>query len=161
MTTIGRRVTGVVLTMLFCGGVIPPTMALRAEVEAPNNPALECVGALSITHGHTCLVLIGVVADAFGREVYTEETVVELMEGVISDMDADKKALRKLQATDRLSDEDEVYVDRMTSLYNALEAEAKALIKFSKNRTEADAAAFEKARLGALAKFEEIIRSDE
>lgn len=161
MATSGRVITGLVLIGLVWGGGLPSVAVVRAEVEAPGDPALECVGALSITHGHTTLVLIGVVADALGRDIYPEETVVELMEGVIGDIDADKKALRKLQATDRLSDEDEFYVDRMTSLSNALEVEAKALIKFSKSRTEADATAFEKARQGALARFEEIVRGDD
>lgn len=154
-----RKLTGLFLVILMCGAMVSPVSA--ADDDEENDPALECVGALSITHAHTSLALIGVTADAFAKDVYPAETAAELMGGLIGGIDANKKALRKLQAADELTDEDEAYVDGVLGLYNALEVEAKALIKFTKTKSEADAMAFEKARLAAVDKLNKLIGDDD
>lgn len=146
------------LVVLACGVFAAPVMA---DDEADGSAALECVGGLSVAHSHTSLALIGVTADAFAKDVYEADTVAELMGSLIGGIDANKKMLRKLQATDELSDEDEAYVDGVLGLYNALEVEAKALIKFSKSKSEADAMAFEKARLAAVAKLNKLVGEEE
>lgn len=154
-----RKLSGMLMVVLACGLMAAPVRAADDDDEA--DPALECVGGLSVAHGHTSLALIGVTADAFAKDVYPAETVAELMGGLIGGIDANKKMLRKLQASDELSDEDEAYVDGVLGLYNALEAEAKALIKFTKSKSEADAMAFEKARLAAVAKLNKLLGEED
>jgi len=153
-----RKLGRMLMVVLVCGACAVP---VRADDENEGSAALECVGGLSVAHSHTSLALIGVTADAFAKGVYEPDTVAELMGSLIGGIDANKKMLRKLQATDELSDEDEAYVDSVLGLYNALEVEAKALIKFSKSKADADAMAFEKARLAAVAKLNKLIGDEE
>lgn len=153
------RKLGLVMVMVMvavCGVAFAPGYAADEE-ESGGGTALECVGGLSITHAHTSLAFIGVTADAFVKDVYEADVVAELMGGLIGGIDANKKSLRKLQ--DELEGEDDAYLDSILGVYNALENEAKALIKFTKTKSDADAKAFEKARLTAVDKLEELIKS--
>ena len=125
-----------------------------AETEAANAP-LQAVGGLGVGHIQSSLGLIGVTADAFAKEVYSAKQVEDLMNGTINGIEAVKKLLRKLQEAD-LSDDDEEYIDRMITVFNALQREAKALVAYAKSKKPADAEIFESARKAAVAKLGQL-----
>lgn len=149
---------GALLVLACCGALLVPAGAAQDDEE--NDPALECVGGLAVGHMHTALGFIGVTADAFAKDVYEADTVAELMGGLVGGIDANKKLLRKLQDSE-LTDEDEQFIDGIIGVYNSLESEAKALIKFSKSKSETDAKAFEKARQTAVTRLQKLIGDDE
>ena len=119
------------------------------------NATLQAVGGLGVGHIQSSLGLIGVTADAFAKEVYTAKQVEDLMNGTINGIEAVKKLLRRLQETD-LSDDDKEYIDRMVSVYNALQREAKALVAFAKSKKPADAEVFDAARKSAVSKLGQL-----
>jgi hypothetical protein len=123
------------------------------------NAPLQAVGGLGVGHIQSSLGLIGVTADAFAKDVYSAKQVEGLMNGTINGIEAVKKLLRRLQETD-LSDDDKEYIDRMISVYNALQREAKALITFAKSRKPADADVFDAARKAAVAKLGQLTEGD-
>lgn len=82
------------------------------------------------------------------------------MGGVVGGIDATKKLLRKLQDSE-LSDEDEQFIDGIIGVYNAISAEAKALVKFAKSEDDTDAKAFEKARQTAVSRLQKLIGNEE
>lgn len=131
-----------------------------AADEEGSGAALEAIGGLAVGHVQSTMGFIGVTADAFAKDVYKPAQVEELMTGVVNSIDATKKLLRKLQDTE-LSDEDEAFVDGLIGVYNALQVEAKALIKFTQSKNAADAEAFEKARKSVVSKYEKLVDADE
>ena len=135
---------------LFAGSV----RSQDAETEAANAP-LQAVGGLGVGHIQSSLGLIGVTADAFAKDVYSAKQVEDLMNGTINGIEAVKKLLRKLQ-DGNLSDDDEEYIDRMVTVFNALQREAKALIVYAKSKKPADAVLFDAARKAALAKLHQL-----
>lgn len=119
------------------------------------NAILHAVGGLGINHIQSTLGLIGVTADANAKNVYNAKQVEDLMTGTINGIEASKKLLRRLQDVD-LSEDDEEYIDRMISVYNALQREAKALIAFAKSHKPSDAEAFDAARKAAVSKLGQL-----
>lgn len=155
MSIVGTQWKVLCLGLTLLVSILVPASA--QDEEEGGSAALECVGGLSVAHAHTSLAFIGVTADSFAKDVYEADTVNELMGGLIGGFESTKKMLRKLQEKEELSDEDEQFIDSIVGVYNALENEAKALIRFTKSKSEADAKAFEKARLNAVAKLEALI----
>jgi hypothetical protein len=144
-----------------CGAasLLSRPIAAAASDEDDANATLQAVGGLGVGHIQSSLGLIGVTADAFAKDVYSEKQVEDLMNGTINGIEAVKKLLRRLQETD-LSDDDEEYIDRMINVYNALQREAKALITYSKSKKPADAEVFDAARKAAVAKLEQLTDGD-
>ena len=68
--------------------------------------------------------------------------------------------LRRLQDSN-LSADDVEFLDRMVSVFNALQREAKALAVYARNRRPDEAAQFEKARKLALRKLGELTQQEE
>ncbi len=145
------------LILVVAGWMAAPAWAAEEE---GNGAALEAIGGLAVGHVQSTMGFVGVTADAFAKEVYKPAQVEELMTGVVNSIDATKKLLRKLQDTE-LSDEDEAFLDGLIGVYNALQVEAKALIKFSQTKNAADAEAFEKARKAVVSKYEKLVDADE
>ncbi|MBS0206699.1 MAG: hypothetical protein JSS49_27800 [Planctomycetes bacterium] len=123
------------------------------------NATLQAVGGLGVGHIQSTLGLIGVTADAYAKDVYTPKQVEDLMNGTVNGIEAVKKLLRRLQETD-LGDDDREYIDRMISVYNGLQKEAKALIAFAKSRKPADAELFDAARKSAVTKLGQLTDGD-
>jgi hypothetical protein len=122
------------------------------------NATLQAVGGLGVGHIQSSLGLIGVTADAYAKEVYTVKQVEDLMNGTINGIEAVKKLLRRLQEAG-LSDDDVEYIDRMITVYNALQKEAKALVTFAKSKKPADAEIFDAARKAAVTKLGQLTES--
>jgi hypothetical protein len=142
--------------------VNPPTSSFNDSEsdDAKSDPALQAVGGLGIGHIQSTLGLIGVTADAFAKDTYDAKKVDDLMSGTINGIEAVKKLLRRLQ-DEKLSDSDEEFIDRMIVTYNALQREAKALSTFVKSKKPSDGEAFEKARIQAIKKLNQLTLDDE
>lgn len=153
------RQWGGALAILAICGVLVMSPGFAQDEEA-GDPALEAIGGLAVGHMHSSLGFVGVTADAFAKDVYEADTVEELMGGVVGGIDATKKLLRKLQDSE-LSDEDEQFIDGIIGVYNAISAEAKALVKFAKSEDDTDAKAFEKARQTAVSRLQKLIGNEE
>ncbi len=150
----------VIVSLMGVGWLVSPVRSqddngvISAETDEAN-VVLQAVGGLGVGHIQSTLGLIGVTADAFAKEVYSPKQVEDLMNGTINGIEAVKKLLRKLQDTP-LSDDDEEYIDRMVTVYNALQREAKALTVFAKSKKARDAEVFEKARQSAVMKLNQL-----
>lgn len=131
-----------------------------AEEGDNESPALRAIGGLAVGHVQSTLGYIGVTADAFAKDVYKPAQVEELMSGVVGALEEAKKLLRKLQETE-LTDEDEAFIDGLVGVYNGLQVEAKALIKYVKSKKPEDAEAFEKARKSVVNKVNKLFESEE
>ncbi len=136
-----------------------------ATTLSDGNVQLQAIGALGVGHIQSTLGLIGVIADSLSKEIYTQKQIEDLMNGTFNGLESPKRILRRLQDSN-VSGDDAEFVDRMISVLNALQREAKALATYSKSRKPDDAALFEKARrlalkkLGDLTQHEEFLQSD-
>lgn len=124
------------------------------------NIQLQTIGALGVGHIQSTLGLIGVIADSVTKEIYNQRQIEDLMKGTINGLDIPKKMLRKLQDS-RVSGDDAEFIDRMISVFNALQKEAQALIVYSKSRKPDDATKYEKERRLVLRKLGELTQHDE
>jgi cob(I)alamin adenosyltransferase len=110
---------------------------------------LGAVGGLSVISANSTILLIGVTADAFAKDVYKPEQVRAIMKPIIKQLDAVSNLLRKVQEAG-LSEQDDDYVDQIIEMYRLLQDEARALDKFVIKKGESEAKAFEKARQAAV-----------
>lgn len=130
-----------------------------ATFSGEGNAQLQAIGALGVGHIQSSLGLIGVIADSLSKDIYTQKQVEDLMTGTINSLEAPKRILRRLQDTN-ISGDDAEFLDRMISVLNALQREAKALVVYSKNRKPEEAALFEKSRKLAIRKLGELTQQE-
>ena len=131
-----------------------------AQSPVEGNVQLQTIGALGVGHIQSTLGLIGVIADTVSKEIYNHKQIEDLMNGTINGLDAPKKMLRKLQDS-KISGDDAEFLDRMISVLNALQREARALTVYSKSRKPDDAAKYEKERRLVLKKLSELTQQEE
>lgn len=124
------------------------------------NLQLQVIGALGVGHIQSTLGLIGVIADSISKDIYNQKQIDDLMKGTINGLDTPKKMLRRLQDTN-VSGDDAEYLDRMISVLNALQREARALSVYSKSRKPDDAAKYERERRLVLRKLGELTHQEE
>lgn len=124
------------------------------------NVQLQAIGALGVGHIQSTLGLIGVLADSLSKNLYNPKQVDDLMNGTINGLESPKRMLRRLQESN-ISADDVEFLDRMVSIFNALQREAKALAVYAKSRKPEDAVKFEKARKDALRKLGELTHQEE
>ena len=115
---------------------------------------------MGIGHIQSTLGLIGVIADSVSKQIYNQKQIEDLMKGTINGLDGPKRILRSLQEAN-VSGDDAEFLDRMISVLNALQLEARALMVYSKSRKPDDAARFEKERQRVLRKLAELTRQEE
>lgn len=164
-----RSIIRVLTPPALCAAVVAGGLSLQSvhsqdrvsnAIEVENaNAVLQAVGGLGVGHIQSTLGLIGVTADAFAKDVYTPKQVEDLMAGTINGIEHVKKLLRRLQDAD-LTDDDKEYIDRMVTVYNALQKEAKALVTFVKSRKPADAEIFDSARKAVVSKLGQLTEGD-
>ena len=121
---------------------------------------LQAIGALGVGHIQSTLGLIGVIADSVTKEIYSQKQIEDLMQGTINGLELPKKMLRRLQDAN-ISPEDAEFLDRMISVFNALQKEANALIVYSKSRKIDDAQKFERERRLVIKKLSDLTQRDE
>ena len=124
------------------------------------NIQLQAIGALGVGHIQSTLGLIGVIADSVSKDLYNQKQIEDLMKGTINGLDIPKKILRRLQDTN-VSGDDAEYLDRMISVLNALQREARALTVYAKSRKPEDAAKYERERRLVLRKLGELTHQEE
>jgi hypothetical protein len=129
-------------------------------INSDGNAQLQAIGALGVGHIQSTLGLIGVIADSLSKEIYTPKQIEDLMTGTNNSLESPKRILRKLQDSD-VSGDDAEFVDRMISVLNALQREAKALTVYSRTRKPEDAVEFEKKRRQVLKKLGELTQQEE
>lgn len=130
-----------------------------AAFPGEGNAQLQAIGALGVGHIQSTLGLIGVIADSLSKEIYLHKQVEDLMTGTINSLEAPKRILRRLQDTN-ISGDDAEFLDRMISVLNALQREAKALVVYSKSRKPEEAAIFEKSRKLSIRKLGELTQQE-
>ena len=123
------------------------------------NIQLQAIGGLGVGHIQSTLGLIGVIADTVSKDIYTQKQIDDLMNGTVNGLESPKRMLRRLQDSD-ISGDDSEFLDRMISVFNALQREARALVVFSKSRKPDDAASFEKSRKTVLKKLSDLTHQD-
>ncbi len=124
------------------------------------NIQLQTIGALGVGHIQSTLGLIGVIADSVSKEIYSAKQIEDLMNGTVNGLDAPKKMLRRLQDSN-VSGDDAEFLDRMISVLNALQREARALTIYAKSRKNDDAAKYERERRLVLKKLSELTQQEE
>jgi hypothetical protein len=129
-------------------------------LDAGNNIQLQIIGSLGVGHIQSCLGFVGVIADSVSRDIYTQRQIDDLMLGTINGLELPKKMLRRLQETN-ISEEDKEFLDRMISVFNALQREANALIIYSRSRKVDDAQKFERDRRLVLKKLGDLTQRDD
>lgn len=127
---------------------------------AGGNVQLQAIGALGVGHIQSTLGMIGILADSLSKDLYSAKQVEDLMNGTINGLESPKRMLRKLQDSN-ISADDVEFLDRMVSVFNALQREAKALAVYAKGRKTDEAIQFEKARKLALRKLGELTQQED
>jgi len=107
------------------------------------NVQLQAIGSLGVGYIQNTLGLIGVIADSISRDIYNHKKIEDLMKGTVTGLDVPKRMLRNLQDSN-ISGDDAEFLDRMISVLNALQLEARALTAYSKSRKPEDAAQLRK-----------------
>lgn len=137
------------VVLALCSG-----RGLHAETSKAQDQ-LESIGSLSAAHIYTSYGYIGVTADAFVEKAFTAQTVTELMTEVVNMIEINIKSLRKVQ--DNVSKDDGEFIDAMINVYELVNLQAKALIKYVETEKPQDAEAFEKARTAAWPKLKVLL----
>ena len=170
-TTFARRS---LLAMLATAPAAFYATTLQAEEDLSNSPSmldlgsnageasvqLQAIGGLGVAYLQSTLGLIGVIADTVNKDIYSKNQVENLMTGTINGLEAPKKLLRKLQDSNITSDDAE-FLDRMFSIFNALQREARSLVAYSKSRKPADAEQFERDRQSVLRKLADLTQQEQ
>lgn len=129
------------------------------SISGDGNIQLQAIGALGVGHIQSTLGLIGVIADSMSKDIYSQKQIEDLMNGTFNGLESPKRMLRRLQDT-RVSGDDAEFLDRMISVFNALQREARALAVYAKSRKSDDAVQFEKHRRMALKKLGELTQQE-
>ena len=144
---------------LSLGTAILWMTALMTGVAAPaqgNDAQLRSIGSLSASHIYTTYGYIGVLADAYVKDVYPGEKVKVMMSEVINIIDANMKNLQEVKSKG-LSENDQKSIDNILEIYTLLKKQATALSKFSENRDRKFAQEFEAARTTVWPKVAKLL----
>lgn len=133
-----------------------PTPSARAADDAH----LRAIGSLGASHIYTTYGYIGVLADAYVKDVYTAEKVQELMGEVVGIINANLKNLETVKQAG-LSDADKQSVDEMIGIYKLLQNQAQTLSEFTKSKDREKAQAFEKTRQEVWPKIAKLLGIEE
>lgn len=124
------------------------------------NLQLQAIGSLGVGHIQSCLGFIGVIADSISKGTYTQKQIEDLMQGTVNGLELPKKMLRRLQDAN-ISEEDKEFLDRMISVFNALQREANSVSVYAKSRKLDDAQKFERDRRLVLKKLADLTQRDD
>jgi hypothetical protein len=132
--------------------ILAAPIAVRAAKEEDDDDdekiaaaQLSAIGGLSMVTAQQSVLIVGMTADAFSKDVYTPEQVQTFLKATSAQLEAVKALLQKMRDAG-LSDEDDASIEKFIDFYGLVEEEAKALDKFVSKRGAAEAKAFEKAR---------------
>jgi len=117
---------------------------------------LRAIGSHGASYIYTTYGYIGVLADAYVKDVYDAEKVEQLMSEVIGIIDANKQNLEAVKA-EGLSGDDAESVEEMIQIYALLQSQSEALIKFSKSRDPEAAKTFESTRKAVWPKIAKLL----
>lgn len=148
--------SGCLVALLLTVWLVAPAQAVRAADDAH----LRSIGSLGASHIYTTYGYIGVLADAYVRDVYTAEKVQELMGEVTGIINANLKNLEAVKKAG-LSEADAVSVDEMIGIYKLLQVQATTLSEFSKTKDRDKAQAFEKTRQEVWPKIAKLLGIEE
>lgn len=121
---------------------------------------LEAIGGLSAVNAQHTFLLIGVLSDAYVKQVYEAKQIRTMAASIVQQLGTVSDMLEKVQDGE-LSDEDDEYVDKIVEIYGLLQDQAKALSRYTENPGEAEGQAFEKSRKASLAAIEKVLGTEE
>lgn len=155
-----------VLTMgIGFAGVVQRLPAAPDQNKAPEKETdqaaaqLEAIGGLSAVNAQHTFLLIGVLSDAYVKQVYEAKQIRTMAAGVVQQLATVSDMLEKVQDGE-LSDEDDEYVDKIVEIYGLLQDQAKALSKYTENPGEAEGQSFEKSRKASLTAIEKLLGTE-
>ena len=126
--------------LVFLGAALV-ARSTSAEEEA----CLEAVGGTSAGYVYSAYMFIGVTADAFAGGAYDASRVKQLMTVGIEMLAESKKQLEKVKRAG-LTRRDRAAVTEIQTVIGLLDAQARALVTYSKTGLDQDGRRYEKAR---------------
>lgn len=125
--------------------------------ETTVDPALYALGGVAAADVWTSYMAIGAVGDGFAKGTYDVQQVKTI---VTVRMDFNTKAiaaLNKLRANAKLTADDQAALKRITATYASLTAYGEALLKFSGDKSDANAKQYEANRQAAWANVQAVL----
>ena len=130
------------ITLILCS-----TINFAQTCEEREDKLLTIVGSFSVGMLYNTYGLIGSVADAYGKDAYTAETVTDLMNAQRNLADNIIKMLDGLIQENMLKDEnDKTYVTGVKDILAGLKKQAEILTNYAKTNSNQHQKAYEQQR---------------
>jgi hypothetical protein len=142
-----------VLALLCCAPSAPRPSAQERE---KNDPRLVAIGGLSVTATYVSFVCVGVVADAFSKDVYDAKQVNDMMTEIAGLMKTNSRQLGALPKGE-ISKADVDSVDEIVAIMGLIGEYAQSLIDYSKDKVPAKAKTFDQKRESTWTRLKKLM----
>lgn len=126
------------------------------QEESSIDAALYSVGSLSASNVYLSYLVLGTVADAYSQGLYTADVATSITNEALYLNANARDSLDELLRTKNLSDEDYAVLERIRTVYNVLEQEGEALVRFISDPSDSGEE-FQTYRSEAWAQISELL----
>ena len=125
-----------------------------------NDLQLETIGASAGSNLYLTYLSIGVIADAYTKEVYDKTQTVSFVDSVTAQAKVQKDYMDKLIKSKKLSESDAVILKKMMDCYSLLIDEGKFLVEYVNTGKDASLTTYDAKREQAWTLISEILGFD-
>lgn len=117
---------------------------------------LETVGVFGGSYMYMTYSYIGVIADAYSKNIYPASHVKIMMDETVRFLTRLLGMLQKVQASN-IGDKDRMFLQSMIEIYDLLRTESEALAAFTSSNDRADVERYDQARKKAWPKIKQVL----
>lgn len=132
-------------------------LLVAGPAAAADDTCMEAVGAAHGANLFNTYTAIGAIADGYGKGVYDESDVQDLMTTEAGFIKALTGSLTKLEEQKGVSKQDRKALHQFIATYALLDAQARALLTYAKSNEDEDLKRFDEARKKAWTRIEDIL----
>jgi hypothetical protein len=126
----------------------------------PDQRLTQALGALTAAQVYQTYLNVGLLADAWEKDLYPEDDLRKMLDSVARLIDTVDKSLADLAGAD-FNDDDRKALKQSRELVTLLKTQAKELAAYWKSGDKDDAEKFQKTRRTAWAGIRELLKIDE
>lgn len=154
----------IIVKFLLCTfAILAPLSVMSAQVSAQEEEKpsdelarVQIIGALTKFYPYQTFLMVGMLADAYQKEVYTAATVQQFLTEVDAMLTDTTKRIELVRGG-FTSDTDKEYFDQVIDICDLLKKQAKGLSDYTKTKSQADLNRYSKAREQVWPQLQEIL----
>ncbi|MEW5723000.1 MAG: hypothetical protein AB1896_07835 [Thermodesulfobacteriota bacterium] len=145
-----KRVWRIFLLILLLAWVSP-----AGAPASDDNVYIDTIGALSGSYIYMTYGYIGVVADAYSKDLYEAGQIKHMMEEKVTFINKLVQSLRQVQGTN-LAQTDREFIEAMIEILDLLKQEAESLAAFATSNDPAEVEHFDQVRQEAWSQIKKV-----